>query len=169
VPIFPAVRWAGRCSQVASSASRWVDFASSTLDASITLVPQAEVHDAGIVRQVRQYFAREAEGSDPGRQHRIDTRIIQLTPTVVLAEAKVTSDDGENDTALFLVGSDLIDLFAPAQPHSNLCGGLGPAFEVYSRLYVYSFAGACEADVDATSAFIYDMSGPLPRRVRSSR
>src|SRR5262245_35710329 len=121
---------------------------------SIKAVPQVELHDAGISERLKRHVAKSLEDYTPwcvdlAETCRLQTRLLRLSPSVVIAEVEYSSDHSIFFQKTFLVGPQIIDLHKRSLGEHEIdkdCARLDLAFGVSGRLHAVTSDGPCESD-----------------------
>jgi hypothetical protein len=148
----------------------------------INELPLREVQDEAVVKKISRYIrSTDALNLDPDIRI-LKTRLLRLSPTVLLSESFVASPNDEPalrkqlpkgcdscEIVPLWVGQDLVDLFKSGRSTKtnsveHTCGGIKLAFTLSERTYLLSHALTCESDA-YSETFVHDLSGPTPKLV----
>jgi hypothetical protein len=140
---------------------------------AVNLLPLKEVQDQAVVGRISQYLEGAKDLKTASDLHEpTKTRLLRLSPTILLSETFLTPPDGGGELSIgcvycevipMLVGQDLTDLLATVR-YPNTCGGIKFAFALSGRPHLVSFAETCESD-SFSATLIHDLSGKQPKRV----
>ena len=140
---------------------------------TVSLLPLREVRDQAVVRRIGQYLEGAKDLKTASDLHEpTKTRLLRLSPTILLSETFLTPPDGGGELSIgcvsceviaMLVAQDLTDLFAKIRA-PNTCGGIKLAFALSGRPHLVSFAQTCESD-SFSATLIHDLSGKQPKQV----
>jgi len=140
---------------------------------TVDLLPLKEVQDQAAVGRISQYLGGAKDLKTASDLHEpTKTRLLRLSPTILLSETFLTPPDGGGELSIgcvycevipMLVGQDLTDLLATVR-YPNTCGGIKFAFALSGRPHLVSFAQTCESD-SFSATLIHDLSGKQPKRV----
>jgi hypothetical protein len=141
---------------------------------TVNLLPLKEVKDQAVVARITQYLEGAKELKTASDLHEpTKTRLLRLSPTLLLSETYLTSPDGGGELSIgcrscevipMLVGQDLMDLFAKIRS-PNTCGGIRFAFALSGRTYLVSYAESCESDA-FSATLIHDLSSSRPKLIQ---
>lgn len=148
---------------------------------TVNELPLEEVQDEALVGRIGQYIKNTKELNLVPDIRLLKTRLLRLSPTILLSETFLASPDdapllekqlpagcGDCENVPILVGPTLEDLFREIRsPKINVertCGGIKLAFALSGRTYVQSHAFACESD-SFSATLVHDLSGSEPRLV----
>jgi hypothetical protein len=140
---------------------------------TVSLLPLKEVQDQAVAGRIGQYLEGAKDLKTASDLHEpTKTRLLRLSPTILLSETFLTPPDGGGELSIgcvycevipMLVGQDLTDLLATVR-YPNTCGGIKFAFALSGRPHLVSFAETCESD-SFSATLIHDLSGKQPKRV----
>jgi hypothetical protein len=141
---------------------------------SIKVVPQAEIHDAGTAERLKRHVAKDLDDYmtwcvDLGEKCRLQTRLVRLSPSIVIGEVEYSSDHNIFFQKAFLIGKQIVDLHMRSLGEHEInrnCARLDLAFSVSDHLHVATSDQPCESDAGG-ELLILDLSGPMPKRVAS--
>jgi hypothetical protein len=141
-----------------------------------------DVQDREIVERIGGYIERAKELNLEPDIRLLQTRLLRLSPTILLSETFVsppgdvvelqkqlpTGCEGCENVPL-MVGSGLHDLFKSVRSLKknsveHTCGGIKLAFALSNRTYALSHAFTCESDA-MMATLVHDLSGPTPNLV----
>jgi hypothetical protein len=148
---------------------------------AVELIHQREIHSDNISRRVAQFLRKTRDIDSSGFKYNIKTRILKVSPEIMLAEAKLTSrieatdpstqetiavcEHCGDDTVPLMVGANLVDLFAAVRTaDDHHCGGIVSTFRLFGRTHVLSNALSCESDTYSYT-LVHDLSGKSPKLV----
>jgi hypothetical protein len=141
---------------------------------TVKLLPLKEVQDQAVVARITEYLAAATELKTASDLHEATTtRLLRLSPTILLSETFLTPPDGGGKLSIgcaycevipVLVGQDLVDLFAKIRA-PNTCGGIKFAFTLAGRPHLVSYAESCESD-SFSATLIHDVSGNRPKLIQ---
>jgi hypothetical protein len=138
---------------------------------SIKVVPQVEIQDAAIAERLKRQVADDLQDYttwcvDLGDKCSLRTRLIRLSPAIVIAEVNYSSDREIFFQKALLVGKKIVDLHKRSlgeREIDRVCARLSLAFSVSGHLHAATSQYACEGDT--SEGFVQDLSGPTPRVV----
>jgi len=148
---------------------------------AVELIHQREIHDDHISRRVVQFLRKARDIDNSGFKYNIKTRILEVSPKIILAEAKLTSrieatdpstqetiavcEHCGDDTVPLVVETRMVDLFAAVRTgDDHHCGGIVSTFRLFGRMHVLSNAFSCESDTYSYT-LVHDLSGKSPKLV----
>jgi hypothetical protein len=154
---------------------------------TLSLLPLEEMKDDALVGRIDRYVKNTKELNLDVDIQVVRTRLLRLSPTIVLSETFLTprSDpaDAPRDTknkqpstgcencenVPLMVGPNLKDLFKATRDTSinaveHTCGGINLGFALSGRTYLLSHAFSCESD-SYSATLVHELSGKKPRLV----
>jgi hypothetical protein len=149
---------------------------------TVNELPFEEVQDEAIVGKIGQYIKNAKELNLDPDLRLLRTRLLRLSPTILLSETFLASPDDVPvlekqlptgcdgcEKVPMLVEPNFADLFKETRSTDvnavqHTCGGINLAFEVSSRIHVWSHASTCESDA-FFATLIHDLSGQKPKLV----
>jgi len=149
---------------------------------TVNALPLKEVRDEALVGRIGAYIKTAQQLNLKLDIRILKTRLLRLSPTILLSETFLATPDNEAalrkelpggcrdcDTVPMLVGQTLTDLFAGIRSTEvnaveSICGGIRFAFALSGRPYLVSYASSCESD-SLSATLIHDLSGKKPKLV----
>ena len=149
---------------------------------AVNEIKPEDVQDSQIVERIGAHIKRAKELNLEPDIRLLQTRLLRLSPTILLSETFVSppGDVAELQKQLptgceacenvpLMAGSSLYDLFKSVRSPKkdsveHTCGGIKLTFALSDRTYVLSNAFTCESDA-MMATLVHDVSGPEPKLV----
>jgi hypothetical protein len=152
---------------------------------SVSEIKPEEVQDRDISDRIAAHIKRAQELNLGPDLRLLQTRLLRLSPTILLSETFLSSPDDAAEmqrqlptgcqaceNVPLMVGANLDDLFKSVRSSrknsvERTCGGIKLAFTLAGRIYALSNAFTCESD-SMSATLVHDLSGPTPKLVLRS-
>jgi hypothetical protein len=150
--------------------------------AAINEIGLQEIQDPNLVDKIGGYVKSTKELNLQPDIRLLQTRLLRLSPTILLSETFLSAPDDEAElrkqlpsgcdaceNVPLLVGANLYDLFREVRSTQKdaverTCGGIKLAFTLSGRPHALSYAFTCESD-SMMATLVHDLSGPTPKLV----